>query len=187
MHTSFINLVRMAAVAASVLLCSVSIASAQQARLAPGQGSGTSLLIANNVHDAAVYYHLDPILLISLIEEESGSNPWAMSSKGAMGLTQLMPATARNFGVRNPFNPRENIFACALYLRQLLDKYNDVDLALAAYSAGSGAVDKYRGVPPYHETIHAINKITVIYQRHLRDDFRSTNQLVLLGSHFPAK
>lgn len=101
-------------------------------------------------------------LVRAVIQVESAFNPRAVSPKGAMGLMQLMPATARQFGVIDPFNPAENIRAGVSYLRQLLDRYDhDEQLALAAYNAGPGAVDKYGSqVPPYKETQNYVLKIT---------------------------
>ena len=103
-------------------------------------------------------------LVRAVVQVESGFNPNARSPKGAMGLMQLMPATARQFGVRNPFTPGENVRAGVAYLRQLLDRYdNNERLALAAYNAGPGAVDKYgQTVPPYRETKDYVERISEI-------------------------
>ena len=88
-----------------------------------------------------------------MVSVESGFNPHAVSPKMAAGLMQLMPATAERFGVRDSFDPRENIRAGATYLRSLIDKYKgDLTLALAAYNAGEAKVEAYGGVPPYQET-----------------------------------
>lgn len=107
---------------------------------------------------------LRPELVRAVIQVESAFNPRAVSPKGAMGLMQLMPATARRFGVIDPFNPAENIRAGVSYLRQLLERYDqDEQLALAAYNAGPAAVDKYgSSIPPYKETQNYVRKITGI-------------------------
>lgn len=105
--------------------------------------------------------HALPVqLLHSVIKVESNYNPWAISPKGAQGLMQLIPATARRFGVSNVFNPVENLQGGARYLRYLLDLYKgDYRLALAAYNAGEGAVARYGGVPPFSETWNYLAQI----------------------------
>ena len=114
------------------------------------------------VEQIAAQHALPADLLHSVIKVESNYNPWAVSPKGALGMMQLIPATARRFGVGNVFNPVENIQGGAKYLRYLLDLYQgNPALALAAYNAGEGAVAKYRGVPPYRETqnyLHLVKK-----------------------------
>jgi soluble lytic murein transglycosylase-like protein len=110
----------------------------------------------------AQLHGIRPDLVRAVVQVESAYNPRATSPKGAMGLMQLMPATARQFGVRNAYNPTENVRAGVAYLRQLLDRYNNnEELALAAYNAGPGAVDKYgERVPPYRETRNYVSRIS---------------------------
>lgn len=103
---------------------------------------------------------LPPQLVHSVIKVESNYNPNAISPKGALGLMQLIPSTARRFGVSNAFNPMENVEGGARYLRYLVDLYKgDYRLALAAYNAGEGAVAKHRGVPPYPETVNYLHQV----------------------------
>jgi len=114
------------------------------------------------IREHASQQGIRPDLVRAVIQVESAFNPRAVSPKGAMGLMQLMPATAKQFGAIDPFNPAENIRAGVSYLRQLLDRYDhDEQLALAAYNAGPGAVDQYGSqVPPYTETQDYVRKIT---------------------------
>jgi soluble lytic murein transglycosylase-like protein len=113
------------------------------------------------IQEHATRRSLRPELVRAVIQIESGFNPRALSPKGAMGLMQLMPATARSLGVNNPWDPAQNIRGGTDYLRQLLDEYDgNEELALAAYNAGSGAVAKYgRRVPPYRETRDYVRKV----------------------------
>lgn len=101
---------------------------------------------------------VDPMLVRAVIEVESNYRPKARSPKGAMGLMQLMPATAKAYNVRNPYDPKANIAAGVKHLKSLIDKWG-VELALAAYNAGEGAVRKFNGVPPYRETRNYVSKI----------------------------
>ena len=108
-------------------------------------------------------------LVRAVMQVESAFNPFARSPKGALGLMQLMPATIRQYGVRNPFDPADNVRAGVAYLRELLDRYHDnEELALAAYNAGPGAVDRHgQSVPPYRETRSYVAQINQIAGRRI--------------------
>jgi soluble lytic murein transglycosylase-like protein len=110
---------------------------------------------------AADTHGVDPILVQALIQVESNYQPRAKSHKGAMGLMQLMPATAREYRVRNAYDPKANIDAGVRKLKVLIDKWG-VDLALAAYNAGEGAVMRFNGIPPYRETQNYVSRILAI-------------------------
>ena len=117
--------------------------------------------IDDAIDQAAQKHSVDANLVRALIKQESNFNPSAVSNKGAMGLMQLMPGTARQLGVSNPFDPQQNVDAGVRHLKQLLDTYNgDVRLGLAAYNAGEGAVARNKGVPPYRETQDYVRRIT---------------------------
>lgn len=113
------------------------------------------------IEEAAARHHVDPNLVRALIKVESNFNPHAVSRKGAMGLMQLMPATARRYDVRNPFDAAQNVDAGVRHLKGLLENFGgDVRLTLAAYNAGEGAVMRSRGIPPYTETRNYVKRIT---------------------------
>ncbi len=121
----------------------------------------------------AYRFDLEPALVHAVVRAESGFNPQAVSSAGARGLMQLMPATAIEVGVRDVFHPQENLDGGVSYLRGLLDRYaGNVHLALAAYNAGPGAVDTHGGVPPYAETKEYLRRVFRFRQEYLYDALR---------------
>jgi len=117
------------------------------------------------IDETAKDLQVSPELVHSVIEVESNYNPYAVSSKGAQGLMQLMPATARRFGVSNSFDARQNIEGGVRYLKFLQEKFQDDRLAIAAYNAGEKAVSKYGGVPPYPETVDYVAKVGQKYSQ----------------------
>ena len=123
----------------------------------------TSKKLNNLVNSVGRCYGIDPKLLLAVIEVESGFNPNAVSPVGAMGLMQLMPDTASAMGAVNLFDPEENVIAGAKYLAIQLNRFGSLELALAAYNAGPGAVEKYNGIPPYDETIEYVDLVLEIY------------------------
>lgn len=116
--------------------------------------------LASIFEEASVSYGVSKELLMSIARAESGFSSTAVSSAGAVGIMQLMPATAASLGVSNSYDPRENIMGGAKLISQLLTKYNgDTSLALAAYNSGSANVDKYGGIPPFAETQNYVQKV----------------------------
>ena len=124
------------------------------------------------IEKAATRHSVDPNLVRALVKVESNFNPNAVSRKGAMGLMQLMPQTARQLNLKNPFDPEQNIDAGVRHLKQLLENYGgDVRLSLAAYNAGSGAVSRSRGIPRYSETQDYVRRITSLYGGNLGSSY----------------
>lgn len=126
--------------------------------------TGTTSSLTGNfaeiIEKTAAKYNVDPTLVQSIIKAESNFDASAVSSAGALGLMQLMPATAASLGVSDPLNPEQNIEGGVKFLSKLLSRYNgNVSLALAAYNAGPGAVDQYGGIPPYAETQTYVNRV----------------------------
>ncbi len=118
------------------------------------------------VREAAERHNVDPALVRAVIETESNWNPSAVSRKGALGLMQLIPTTAQRFGVNDAFSPKQNVDAGVKYLKTLLERYNgNLDLALAAYNAGEGAVDRAHGVPTFRETRNYVQRVQEAYFR----------------------
>jgi soluble lytic murein transglycosylase-like protein len=150
--------------AASTELASYAVPRAQGLRATRSVAAERARAYDDLIVEHSRTYNVRADLVRAVMQVESAFNPSARSPKGAMGLMQLMPATAKQYGVRNAFNPAENVRAGVAYLRELLDRYqNNEELALAAYNAGPGAVDKHgQSVPPYRETqdyVAQINKM----------------------------
>jgi soluble lytic murein transglycosylase-like protein len=120
--------------------------------------------IDSAIEQAALRHNVDPNLVRAVVKVESNFNPNAVSRKGAMGLMQLMPSTARQLNVKNPFDPEQNVDAGVRHLKQLLESYGgNIKLTLAAYNAGAGAVARSSGVPHYAETQNYVRRITNLY------------------------
>ena len=155
-------------------------------RLEVENGVASTLIFAEDeylqrlINYYADYYKVDPILIGLIIEQESGYDPFALSPTGAIGLMQLMPDTAWMLGVENPWDPEENIEGGVRYFAQQMDQFQRVELALAAYNAGPGAVDKWGGVPPYPETLDYVNSIMGRYLTETKKHKEDTEYPVLL-------
>jgi soluble lytic murein transglycosylase-like protein len=129
----------------------------------PGRGRSSESPVHHGfdplINENARRFGLDPALVKAVVAAESNFQVAAVSLSGAQGLMQLMPGTARQMGVKAPFDPRENLMGGSRYLRDMLDRYDDVKLALAAYNAGPEAVDRYDGIPPYPETTAYVKRV----------------------------
>ena len=139
-------------------------------------GNGSPDNLFPYFQEAANTYGVDVNLLIAVAKQESDFNPGTVSSAGAIGVMQLMPGTAASLGVSDPYNARENIMGGAKYLSQMLKKYNgNLALALAAYNAGAGNVDKYNGIPPFSETRNYVKKVLANIGNVDTDNIRNGN------------
>lgn len=131
-------------------------------RLLPDTPEGFDLLIRR----AARRNGIPPAMVKAVVKAESNFQPFAVSHKGAQGLMQLMPATAEDLGVEDPFRAEENILGGSRYLRAMYDRFGDWEHALAAYNAGPGAVEKHGGIPPYAETQQYVERVLHYYRRY---------------------
>ncbi len=133
----------------------------------PGE---TDPLFRSIIQEASDLYEVEPELIQAIIMAESSYNPRAVSRRGARGLMQLMPATAKSLGVEDSFNPEHNIHGGVRYFKQLLDRFGgDTRMALAAYNAGSKKVRKYQGIPPFKATKYYIKKVFSYYKSYKTD------------------
>jgi soluble lytic murein transglycosylase-like protein len=141
------------------LVRTVVVSVAPPPKAAAEKSAGASSGLTELVDKTARAYDVDPLLVHSVIKVESNYNPYAVSRKGALGLMQLVPSTARRFGVSNSFDARQNVDAGVRYLRYLQNLFGNDQLAIAAYNAGEGAVLKSGGIPPFRETHNYVGEV----------------------------
>ena len=146
----------------------------------------TGLPYGELIDQAAREYHLDSLLLAAIIRRESGFDPQVVSSRGALGLMQIMPETATLYGAPDPLDPGANLRAGAHYFRDLLELYQgDLELALAAYNAGPGTIARYGGMPPFRETSRYVDDVLATYVGYHRRLWRDTAMAELLRAAAP--
>ena len=133
-------------------------------------GSKNRSAYDNLIVASALRHGVDPALMKAMMHTESGFNPFARSPVGAQGLMQLMPATARRFGVMNAWNPAENIEGAAKYLKFLQGRFGNIQHVIASYNAGEGNVSKYGGIPPFRETRDYVQRVLSRYNNLYRND-----------------
>jgi len=132
----------------------------------PKYNSSHDILYRSLICAAAERAGVEPALMVALVEAESNFNRFAVSNKDAKGLCQLTDEIAKAYGVDDPFDPAQNLKAGAEHLADLLDRFKSLELALAAYNAGSGAVVRHKGIPPYEQTRNFVEKVTGLYRHY---------------------